>query len=76
MCEPVDEKLNAWQGWLDVPRPRAQAGGGAWLDLSHPITESLSRSPMFPRPRIRRIMTLPALFVDRSRRLRHSDRTA
>jgi kynurenine formamidase len=42
-----------------MPAPTISAVTGGWIDLSHPITETLSRIPFFPQPRIRRIITAP-----------------
>jgi kynurenine formamidase len=58
MCEPA-EKTYGWKGWLDLPAPRITQAAGGWVDLSHSITETLSRIPFFPQPRIRRIMQHP-----------------
>ena len=58
MCEPQTDKVPGWKGWLDVPAPKI-AGAGPWIDLSHRLTEKLSRIPTFPQPRIRQIMRIP-----------------
>jgi hypothetical protein len=59
MCEPVTAKRGGWRGWPELPAPEASRAAGGWIDLSHPITEALSRAPFFPRPRIRRIKAMP-----------------
>lgn len=59
MCEPVDYKRTGWQGWPDLPVPCLSTSDAAWIDLSHPVTEELSRAPFFPQPQIRRIMSMP-----------------
>jgi kynurenine formamidase len=59
MCEPSPQKSVGWKGWIDLPAPRISQAAGGWVDLSHSITESLSRIPFFPQPRIRRIMNIP-----------------
>ena len=59
MCEPTTKKVTGWQGWADLPAPEAARALGPWIDLSHRITETLSRSPSFPEPRIRQIATIP-----------------
>jgi kynurenine formamidase len=59
MCEPAASKVTGWQGWSDLPAPEPSRGLGPWVDLSHPITETLSRAPSFPQPRIRQIATIP-----------------
>jgi|TARA_B100000315_G_scaffold99857_1_gene91860 kynurenine formamidase len=45
-------------GWIDLPAPQVGTGAGPWIDLSHRITEDLSRATIFPQPRIRQIMTM------------------
>jgi kynurenine formamidase len=59
MCEPAPQKTVAWKGWSDLPAPRIAQAAGGWVDLSHCITETLSRIPFFPQPRIRQIMKIP-----------------
>lgn len=59
MCEAVAEKSSGWRGWMDLPAPEVSSVLGAWVDLSHRITETLSRSPMFPQPRIQKIISMP-----------------
>lgn len=59
MCEPSPYKSAVWKGWSDLPAPRISQAAGGWIDLSHRITETLSRIPFFPQPRIRQIMHAP-----------------
>ncbi|MGA7162727.1 MAG: cyclase family protein, partial [Pseudolabrys sp.] len=59
MCEPVANKSHGWKGWRDLPAPKVSGALGAFIDLSHRITEELSRIPSFPQPRIRQITTIP-----------------
>ena len=59
MCEPSQEKIPGWKGWSDLPAPHITQAAGGWVDLSHRITETLSRIPFFPQPRIRQIMQIP-----------------
>lgn len=59
MCESETNKVPGWKGWLDVPAPKISGAGGPWIDLSHRLTEELSRIPSFPQPRIRRIREIP-----------------
>jgi arylformamidase len=59
MCETVNEKLRGWKGWLDLPAPKISGVDGHWIDLSHRLTEELSRIPFFPQPRIRQIRHIP-----------------
>jgi kynurenine formamidase len=59
MCESQTNKVPGWKGWLDLPAPRISGAGGPWIDLSHRLTEELSRIPSFPQPRIRQITRIP-----------------
>lgn len=59
MCEPAPQKTYGWKGWRDLPVPRIGAGAGPWVDLSHPLTETLSRIPFFPQPTFRKIQSKP-----------------
>jgi kynurenine formamidase len=59
MCETVINKIPGWKGWLDLPAPKISGAGGPWIDLSHRLTEELSRIPSFPQPRIRQITRIP-----------------
>jgi kynurenine formamidase len=59
MCEPSPQKIAGWKGWTDLPAPRITQAAGGWIDLSHRITETLSRIPFFPQPRIRQITKIP-----------------
>jgi kynurenine formamidase len=59
MCESSPKKAYGWKGWRDLPAPRITSAAGPWIDLSHRITETLSRIPFFPQPRIRQIWTRP-----------------
>jgi arylformamidase len=59
MCESVSKKQDGWKGWLDLPAPKISGAAGRWIDLSHPLTEELSRIPTFPPPRIRQIRKMP-----------------
>lgn len=54
---PIDR--GPWSGWADVPAPTTGTGGGAWIELSHVITEDLSRSPAFPPPAFVKLEELP-----------------
>ena len=58
MCTEI-EKSKVWHGWIDVPPGKAGTGEGAWLDLSHPLTADLSRSPAFPQPVFSRLLSMP-----------------
>jgi len=58
MCE-CNRKHTGWKGWLSLPESRPPTPIGPWSDISHVVTEELSRSPVLPRPRISKIMRLP-----------------
>jgi len=64
MCEGCaqNNKEESWHGWPDIPTPRIE-GSGPWTDLSHLVTETLSRMPFFPQPRISRWMSYPPVNV-------------
>lgn len=59
MCESAAKKIPGWKGWADLPAPKVSGAVGAWVDLSHRLTEELSRIPSFPQPRIRQIARIP-----------------
>jgi arylformamidase len=59
MCEAATDKVPGWKGWLDLPAPKISGAAGGWIDLSHRITEELSRIPSFPQPQIHRIWNIP-----------------
>ena len=59
MCERHVPAAGIWQGWKELPRPHPSSGRGPWLDLSFPLTESLSRAASFPPPRFERIVSMP-----------------
>jgi len=59
MCEDATIKIPGWKGWLDVPAPKISGAAGPWIDLSHRLTEELSRIPAFPQPQIRRLWKIP-----------------
>ena len=59
MCEPAPKKTYSWNGWRDLPEPRIGSGAGPWIDLSHPLTETLSRIAHFPQPTFRKFSTKP-----------------
>jgi len=60
MCDHIAPILRAWKGWkpLPAPGPGAASGSGPWHDLSHVITEELSRAKAFPQPVIRKILSM------------------
>ncbi len=59
MCEATVNKIPGWKGWLDLPAPKISGVASPWIDLSHRLTEELSRIPSFPQPQIRQISKIP-----------------
>jgi kynurenine formamidase len=50
MCEQALKSAAGWQGWLEIPEARLSAGAGPWIDLSHPLSETMPRVPMMDAP--------------------------
>ena len=59
MCDHGKAGFCGWKGWSQVPMPQAGGGTGPWIDLTHRLTEELSRASVFPQPRIRQIVKMP-----------------
>lgn len=59
MCDFHEPIKRAWQGWLPLPEPSGETGTGPWTDLTHRLTENLSRAAAFPQPVFRQIMKMP-----------------
>jgi arylformamidase len=59
MCEHAQVLSASWKGWQNLPAPDAQAGKGPWMELSHPLVDHFTRSPAFPQPAFRRLLSLP-----------------
>ena len=59
MCECVTPHRHSWKGWIPLPPSSPIHSDAPWHDLTHVITEELSRSPAFPKPRIRKLLSLP-----------------
>jgi arylformamidase len=59
MCDRPKYIAPTWLGWISLPPPSGEAGTGPWQDLTHTLTEDLSRSPAFPKPSIRHIIKMP-----------------
>ena len=51
MCDCPEHIRPGWKGWIPLPQRKAEQGSGPWFDLTHTITEDLSRSPAFPKRR-------------------------
>lgn len=50
---------NRWQGWPSAPRLEVPDGEGAWVELSHPLRDDLSKIAYFPTPKFGRIRSMP-----------------
>lgn len=61
MCDETGciAKNVRWKGWLPMPEPKTNVGTGPWRELSHRLTDDMARSPAFPPPSFRRILSLP-----------------
>lgn len=59
MCDCNEAIVRNWSGWLDLPPASAETGAGPWTDLTHRLTEDLSRSPAFPKPIFRHLLKMP-----------------
>jgi kynurenine formamidase len=60
MCDHIAPITRAWKGWLPLPEPTGETGGnGPWTDLTHVLTENLSRSTAFPQPVFRHLLKMP-----------------
>lgn len=59
MCDFHRPLNRAWQGWLELPPPSGERGDGPWTDLTHTLTEDLSRSTAFPKPEFRKLLKMP-----------------
>jgi kynurenine formamidase len=59
MCEHYAPIKRAWKGWLPLPAASGETGTGPWTDLTHVLTEDLSRASAFPKPVIRQILSMP-----------------
>jgi kynurenine formamidase len=60
MCDGAAERGKGWRGWRDLPARPAGPASGPWLDLSHPLRETMPRASVFPQPQFRRVKSLPA----------------
>lgn len=58
MCDTHRPLIRAWQGWLELPDPAGETGTGPWTDLTHILTEDLSRSVAFPKPVFRKLLSM------------------
>ncbi len=58
MCDTHSNIVRAWKGWLPLPAPSGETGSGPWTDLTHTLTEDLSRSAAFPKPVFRKLLSM------------------
>lgn len=59
MRSPTPIDRGPWAGWIPIPDPSIGTGRGPWIELSHVVTEDLSRSPAFPPPSFAKLESLP-----------------
>jgi kynurenine formamidase len=59
MCDCPKYIAPTWKGWISLPPSSGESGSGPWTDLTHTLTEDLSRSPAFPKPAIRKLLEMP-----------------
>ena len=59
MCDICNHARTGWKGWLPLPPTRQTQATGPWVDLSHCLTEELSRISLLPPPSFRRISRMP-----------------
>lgn len=59
MCDSCDYKGARWKGWRPLPKSEICQPAGDWVDLSHCLTEELSRISLLPPPTFRRVTSLP-----------------
>jgi arylformamidase len=59
MCDCHEAIRRNWNGWLALPPATHESGTGPWTDLTHRLTEELSRSPAFPKPVFRHLLKMP-----------------
>jgi kynurenine formamidase len=59
MCDTHDKTYTGWKGWPELPTAAPASGSGAWVDLSHVLSNDLPNVPFFPAPRFEQIMTQP-----------------
>ena len=59
MCDCGLPLVRTWKGWLPLPPATHPAGQGPWTDLTHVLTEDLSRTLAFPKPVFRKLISMP-----------------
>jgi arylformamidase len=59
MCDCPEAIRRNWSGWVKLPPATHETGKGPWTDLTHRLTEDLSRSPAFPKPVFRHLLKMP-----------------
>ena len=61
MCDCDHPSSGKWRGWLPLPEMSGGlSGSGPWQDLTHRLTEDLSRTTAFPQPVFRKLLSMPA----------------
>lgn len=59
MCDVCNHVRTGWTGWSSLPAARQCEPTADWIDLSHILTEDLSRISLLPPPTFRQIHTMP-----------------
>ena len=60
MCEPTEsEPGSGWRGWKTPGAATTADAGGAWIDLTWPLSPTVPRLASFPPPRIERFASIP-----------------
>lgn len=59
MCDVCNHVRRGWRGWLPLPKAANWSAAGDWHELSHCLTEEMSRISLLPPPSFRRIRQLP-----------------
>lgn len=59
MCEGHQQRDQGWLGWIALPEQSVAPATGGWVDLSHPLSESMPRQPFFAQPCFDRFMSAP-----------------
>lgn len=59
MCDKPTAPRTGWAGWSVVPKQRNGSASGNWHDLTHPFSNRVPRSAMFPAPKISLFASMP-----------------
>jgi kynurenine formamidase len=63
MCDCGHQRGYGWKGWTNIPSPEdsLQKNGSQhpWIELSHPVSETMPKLKAFPKPRFELIRSIP-----------------